>query len=82
VSGIPSRTIPEGAMNEATPEVKQARMTEFMKLLPLTLELAGLPRSGEGRLYTSDQIEARVMSVRAAYKLARTLLKEVGEAGA
>ncbi|MFO0805335.1 MAG: hypothetical protein U0791_19700 [Gemmataceae bacterium] len=69
-------------MNEATPEVKQARMTEFMKLLPLTLELAGLPRSGEGRLYTADQIEARVMSVRAAYKQARALLKELGETGA
>ncbi len=69
-------------MNDATPEMKQARMTEFMKLLPLTLELAGLPRSGEGRLYTSEQIEARIMSVRAAYKLARSLLKEVGESGA
>jgi hypothetical protein len=69
-------------MNDATPEMKQARMTEFMKLLPLTLELAGLPRSGEGRLYTSEQIEARIMSVRAAYKLARSFLKEVGESGA
>jgi len=70
-------------MAEATPEVKQARMTEFMKLLPLTLELAGLPRSGDGHaLFTADQIEARIMSVRAAYKLARSLLKEVGESGA
>ena len=69
-------------MSEATPDVKQARMTEFMKLLPLTLELAGLPPSGEGRLYTSDQIEARVMSVRIAYKQARSLLKELGESGA
>ena len=69
-------------MNETTPEVKQARMTEFMKLLPLTLDLAGLPQSGDGRLYTSEQIEARIMSVRAAYKLARSLLKEVGESGA
>ena len=67
-------------MSEATPEVKQARMTEFMKLLPLTLELAGLPRSAAGQpLYTADQIEARVMSVRAAYKLARSLLKELAE---
>jgi len=67
-------------MNDAvSPDVRQARMTEFMKLLPLTLELAGLPRSAVDRLYTSDQIEARVMSVRAAYKQARSLLKEVGE---
>ena len=65
-----------------TPEVRQARMTEFMKLLPLTLELAGLPRTNETRLTTADQIEARVMSVRAAYKQARSLLKEIGEGGA
>jgi hypothetical protein len=69
-------------MNDVTPEMKQARMTEFMKLLPLTLELAGLPESGDGRLYTADQIEARVMSVRIAYKQARNLLKEIGESGA
>lgn len=62
----------------ATPEVKQARMTEFMRLLPLTLELAGLPKA-TGTLYTSDQMEARVMSIRTAYKLARNLLKEVAE---
>jgi hypothetical protein len=68
-------------MNETTPEVKQARMTEFMKLLPLTLELAGLPRPDDGRLYNSDQIEARVISVRTAYKQARALLKELGESG-
>jgi hypothetical protein len=69
-------------MSDVSPDVKQARMTEFMKLLPLTLELAGLPRSSEDRLYIADQIEARVMSVRAAYKLARSLLKEIGEGGA
>ena len=69
-------------MSDVAPDVKAARMTEFMKLLPLTLELAGLPRSGLDRLYTSDQIEARIMSVRAAYKQARSLLKEIGEGGA
>lgn len=62
----------------ATPEVKQARMTEFMRLLPLTLELAGLPEA-TGTLFTSDQMEARVMSIRTAYKLARNMLKEIAE---
>jgi hypothetical protein len=56
-------------------------MKEFMQLLPLTLELAGLPKSHADRLLTGDQIEARVLSVRAAYKVARTLLREVGESG-
>lgn len=60
-------------------ELKQNRMTEFMKLLPLTLELAGLPKADPLRPYTSDQIEGRAMSVRSAYKIARALLKEVGE---
>jgi hypothetical protein len=69
-------------MNEtATPEMKQARMTEFMRLLPLTLEIAGLARAAPNSLYTPDQMEARVMNVRMAYKLARNLLKEVGESG-
>lgn len=63
-----------------TPEMKQARMTEFMKLLPLTLEVAGLPKAG-GMPYTNDQMEGRIMSIRTAYKLARSLLKEIGEGG-
>lgn len=60
-------------------ELKQGRMTEFMKLLPLTLELAGLPKADPLRPYTADQIEGRVMSVRTAFKAAKALLKEVGE---
>jgi hypothetical protein len=62
-------------------ELKQSRMTEFMKLLPLTLELAGLPKADPNRPFTSDQLDGRVMSVRAAFKAARTLLREVGESG-
>jgi hypothetical protein len=63
-------------------ELRQGRMTEFMKLLPLTLELAGLPKADPLRPYTADQIEGRVMSVRTAYKAARALLKEIGEGSA
>ena len=62
-------------------ELKQSRMTEFMKLLPLTLDLAGLPKADPLRPFTSDQVEGRVMSVRAAFKAARALLKEVGDSG-
>ena len=62
-------------------ELKQSRMTEFMKLLPLTVELAGLPPADAGRPFTADQLEGRVMSIRTAYKAARALLKEVGETG-
>lgn len=65
-----------------TPEVRQARMTEFMKLLPLTIELAGLSKAAANTLFTPDQLEARVMNIRMAYKIARNMLKEIGESGA
>ena len=64
---------------EVTPELKQARMKEFMSLLPLTIELAGLPSSPPDRLLTSDQMEARATSIRMAYKIARQMVKDVGE---
>ncbi len=63
-------------------EVKQSRMTEFLKLLPLTLELAGLPKGDAARPFTSDQIEGRAMTIRTAYKVARNLIKDIGEQGA
>jgi hypothetical protein len=62
-----------------SPELKQSRMTEFLRLLPLTLELAGLPKADPARPFTSDQIEGRVMSIRTAYKAAQRLIREVGD---
>lgn len=67
--------------NETTPELRQQRMKEFMSMLPLTLELAGLPKAVPGTLFTDGQMEARIISIRNAYKLARSLLKEIGETG-
>jgi hypothetical protein len=64
-----------------TPEVKNARMTEFIRLLPLTVELAGLPKAAAGAVFTPDQIEGRAMTIRAAYRIARNLIKDVGENG-
>ncbi|HYH69112.1 MAG TPA: hypothetical protein VD866_30740 [Urbifossiella sp.] len=64
-----------------TPEVKQARMTEFVKLMPLIVELAGLAKAGPGVVFSPDQIEGRAMSIRAAYKAARNLIRDVGENG-
>jgi hypothetical protein len=62
-------------------ETKQNRMTEFMRLLPLTLELAGLSKAAHNTLFTPDQMEARIMNIRTAYKLARNMLKDIGENG-
>ena len=67
--------------DEITPEVRTQRMKEFLSMLPLTLELAGLPKCAPGTLFTEGQMEVRVTVVRNAYKLARQLVKDVGEAG-
>ena len=64
---------------ETTPELRQTRMKEFMSLLPLTMELAGLPKAQLGTIFTEGQMEVRMLNIRAAYKLARTLVKEIGE---
>ena len=53
----------------------QQKYRQFLDLMPLTLSLAGLPTS-ETRLYSEEQIEARAISVRLAYKVARSLAKE------
>ncbi|MCS6975578.1 MAG: hypothetical protein NZM31_01040 [Gemmatales bacterium] len=62
-------------MTEA--ERQQQRVREFLQLLPLTLELAGLPKAESGRYLTPEQIELRVNVVRHAYKAARQLVLEV-----
>ncbi len=56
-------------------EQKQ-RYREFMDLLPLTLELAGLPRSESGRYFTAEQIEARLFTIKHAFKGARQVARE------
>jgi hypothetical protein len=53
----------------------QQKYRQFLDLLPLTLSLAGLPMS-EGRLFSEEQIEARAITVRAAYRVARNTAKE------
>ena len=57
-------------------EQQKQRYREFLDLLPLTMELAGLPRSESGRYYTDDQIEARLFTVRHAFKAARQVARE------
>ena len=53
----------------------QQRYRQFLDLMPLTMALAGLPTS-EGRLFNEEQIEARAITVRAAYRVARATAKE------
>ena len=49
----------------------QQKYRQFLDLLPLTITLAGLPPS-EGRLFGEEQIEARAITFKAAYRVART----------
>jgi len=53
----------------------QQKYRQFLDLMPLTISLAGLPTS-ETRLYSEDQIEARAITVRLAYKVAKNTARE------
>ena len=61
----------------AEPSEVQRNYKEFLDLLPLTLSLAGLPESESGRYFTEDQIEARMFTLRHAYRAARGLVREL-----
>lgn len=61
----------------AEPNDLQRNYKEFLDLLPLTLALAGLATSEQGRSFTEEQIEARVFTIKNAYKAARTAVREL-----
>lgn len=54
----------------------QRRYEEFLELLPLTICLAGLPPHEHGRYYTEEQIEARSLTIKHAFKVARQAVQE------
>ncbi len=58
---------------------QQQKVAEFMRLLPLTLAVAGLPPSEPGRYLTEGQMEARATTVRTAYKMARQIILEMAK---
>jgi hypothetical protein len=58
---------------------QQQKVAEFLRLLPLTMEIAGLPHGEPGKYFTEGQMEVRVNSLRTAYKLARQLVLEVAK---
>lgn len=59
-----------------TSEQQRQRYREFLDLLPLTLDLAGLPKSESGRYFNEDQIEARLFTIKHAFKAARQVARE------
>jgi hypothetical protein len=56
---------------------QQQKVTEFMRLLPLTVAIAGLPDSDPGKYFNEGQMENRAIALRAAYKVARQLILEI-----
>jgi hypothetical protein len=58
-------------------ERQQQKVTEFLRLLPLTMEIAGLPRAEAGKHFNEGQMEVRVNTIKLAYKLARQLVLDV-----
>ncbi|HEY7425498.1 MAG TPA: hypothetical protein VH682_14805 [Gemmataceae bacterium] len=58
---------------------QQQKVAEFLRLLPLTAEIAGLPKSEPGRHFNEGQMEVRATTLKLAYKLARQLILDVAK---
>ena len=58
---------------------QQLKQKEFMQLLPLISEIAGLPKAEVGRQFTPEQMEVRAITLKTAYKVARQLVIEVAK---
>lgn len=53
----------------------QLRYRQFLELMPLTIALAGLPTSDHGKSFSEDQLEARAMTIKKAYRQAQQVAK-------
>ena len=58
---------------------QQQKVQEFLKLLPLTLAVAGLPHAEPGRHFNEGQMDARATTLRTAYKIARQIILDVAK---
>jgi hypothetical protein len=67
----------DDAMSTESLDRQQQKINEFMRLLPLTLEIAGMPHSEVGRNYNADQMEVRGNTIRNAYKIARQVVLDI-----
>jgi hypothetical protein len=57
------------------------RYREFLELTPLAISIAGLPVSESPFNFSPDQMEVRAHTLRAAYKVARQLARELVTGG-
>ena len=64
-------------MSVEAPDRQQQKIREFMNLLPLTLAIAGLPDCEPATHFSEGQMDARAISIRAAYKIARQIVIDI-----
>jgi hypothetical protein len=64
-------------MSTESADRQQMKVKEFMQLLPLTAAIAGLPDAGEGKYFNEGQMENRAASLKAAYKVARSIILDI-----
>ena len=58
---------------------QQQKVQEFLRLLPLTVAVAGLPEVEPGKHLNEGQMEARATTIRTAYKLARQIILDIAK---
>lgn len=64
--------------NEAV-DRQQQEMRNFMSMLPLTIEIAGLPATESGRYLNEAQMEIRANNLKNAYKIAKKVVRDVAK---
>ena len=60
--------------------VAQQRLQQFVELLPVTIAIAGLSRTDQGKYMTEEQMEIRMRTLLKAYKFAKLAVKEATSA--
>jgi hypothetical protein len=60
----------------ADEETIKRRYREFIELMPLTINIAGLPSSEGPFNFSADQMEIRIHTLASAFKLARQLVRD------
>jgi hypothetical protein len=69
----------EANMSSEGGDRQQQKINDFMRMLPLTLAVAGLPDAEVGKYFNEGQMEIRANTLRNAYKVARQLLLEIAK---
>jgi hypothetical protein len=64
-------------MSNENADRTQLRLKEFMSMLPLTIEIAGLPKAEPGRHFNEEQMDVRATTIRRAFKVAKQMLLDI-----